>query len=438
MRIRWLLLLVAVALLSFNYGLADRLDEMVDEIEDRIEEGEERDVLIDGVEAYIDERDDALSELANLISATSESEMSSRWASVVDDMLDLPELDDLDDDLSSSEALALYNQFVDEERAWWLALSRINPAAHRDSIVQQRLRLVNMTELLEDKWAELLSDDSSIDEKQLSAIKALTETYLRTVRESRDNRERTRGWLGAAADVAANDMVGTMFIPGVLGDIIGMLAQTVKVYNDYKSTQESMEAQLKEMATQELKLLEEFLATREDTQLFTKENNFDLMKALYAEAENELRSVTSVGTSEQRRDAENFANLIRSSLTRHVSEGESIFNAFVSKHQGKFYGPISPEAREALQEPQVWLAEGRDAQTRGRDLQEDLRAWRDDANNLFGVNFSRDGITDEERQFIRDYLRGDLEALMRAMEDDDFIEELTLLFDRRNVEETLD
>jgi hypothetical protein len=437
MRIRWLLLLAAVALLSFNYALADRLDEMVDEIEDRIAEGEERDVLIDGVEAYIDERDDALSELANLVSATSDSEMSSRWASVVDDMLDLPELDDLDDDLSSSEALALYNQFVDEERAWWLALSRINPAAYHDTIVQQRLRLANMTALLEDKWEELLSDDSSIDEKQLSAIKALTETYLRTVRESRDNRERIRGWVSAVADVAANDMVGTMFIPGVLGDIISMLAQTGKAYNEYQAAQKSMEAQLKELSAQELKLLEEFLATRKDTQLFVEQNGFDVMKARYADADNELRSFTGVGTSEQRRDAENFVNLIRGSLTRHVAEGESLFNSFVSKHQGKFYGPISPDTRQALLETQVWLAEGKDAETRGRDLQEDLRAWRDDANNLFSVNFSRDGITDEERQFIRDYLRGDLEALLRDMADTDFIQELTQLFDRRTPEETL-
>lgn len=436
-RLAWTLLTIAA--LNLAYGLAGsaRLDEMKQAIEAQVEDGDERASFVEAVEGYIEARNDALTRLASFIADAGESEREGAWTSIIDDLGDIPELSDVDDELSSEAALALYDQFMTEEQAWVSALSVLETAAYRDDLIQLKLRLDNMTTLLEDKWKELLDDDGQLDQEERAAIAAISETYGRTAREMRDARERTRGYLNTLADVAANDMVGS-FIPGVLGDIVGMLAQTVKAYNDYRSAVETMQTQLKELSAQELKLLEGFLTTRKDTQLFVEQNGLDVMKAHYADADGELRAFTGVGTSAQRRDAEEFADQVRGALSEHVSEGESTFNAFVTRHQGKFFGPVAPDIEEALLETQVWLAEGEDAESRGRDLQELLRAWRDDANTLFGVSFSRDGITDEERQFIQDYLRGDLEAVMEAMEEGQaFVQTLTASFDRRGLEDAL-
>ena len=313
-RLAWTLL--AIAALNLAYGLAGsaRLDEMKQAIEAQVEDGDERASFVEAVEGYIEARNDALTRLASFIADAGESEREGAWTSIIDDLGDIPELSDVDDELSSEAALALYDQFMTEEQAWVSALSVLETAAYRDDLIQLKLRLDNMTTLLEDKWKELLDDDGQLDQEERAAIAAISETYGRTAREMRDARERTRGYLNTLADVAANDMVGS-FIPGVLGDIVGMLAQTVKAYNDYRSAVETMQTQLKELSAQELKLLEGFLTTRKDTQLFVEQNGLDVMKAHYADADGELRAFTGVGTSAQRRDAEEFADQVRGALS---------------------------------------------------------------------------------------------------------------------------
>lgn len=56
---------------------------------------------------------------------------------------------------------------------------------------------------------------------------------------------------------------------------------------------------------------------------------------------------------------------------------------------------------------------------------------------FFGVNLSVDGITDYERAFIAEQLRGDLEALQKAIDEDGVAfstENLSLIYDRRDIE----
>ena len=61
MKNRWWLVLVALVALSAPYALAqeERLDEMVEQIEDTLEDGDERSSFLEGVEAYIEAHSEA-------------------------------------------------------------------------------------------------------------------------------------------------------------------------------------------------------------------------------------------------------------------------------------------------------------------------------------------------------------------------------------------
>ncbi len=439
----WLTVLLAILAFSGAYALAQaRLNEMTEAIKEQLEEGEERDILLEGVEAYMEEQDEALSQLEELVAETSESELKGQWDSIVQDMLDLPELADLDDELSSEAALALYNQFVDEERAWFLALSQINPVAYRDQIVQLRIRLANMTELLETKWQGFLNDDGQLDQKELEVMADINGIVVPLAEQSDASRQKLRDSIQIVTDLLTKVDVVPGSVPGEVASAItqtlSILAETAKQYNSYKTTVETLRPQLRELVNQELGLLVIFNDTREDTQLFVEQNNFDKMKALYGEAEDELESFVDVGTDGQQSEAEDFVDLLEEFLSKHVSEGETIFNTFVTKHKLKFFGPIGPDIKEYLAETQVWLAEG--DKVKRLDLAGFLSKLRSDANSFFGVSLSVDGITDYEREFLTEQLRSNLEAAQKAIDEAGVAfstENLSLIYDRRDIEEAI-
>lgn len=433
----WLVVLVA-SLLSFGYALAqERLDEITEMLEEQLGEGEERDVFREAVEEYIAERTNALENLADLVASTDQGELRDGWDDIVQEMTDVPVLSDLDDELESETALELYNQFVDEERAWWLNLSQRNPVAYRDEIVALRIRLANMTQQLEDKWQGFLNEDGQLDEKELKVMADIHNVVTALAQQSDTSRRALRDNLQTLAEVASSEAVSSSF-PGPVGDVLSMLSESIKYLNTYKTTLESLKPQLSDLMGKELGLLVNFNATRKDTQLFVEQNNFDKMKELYGKAEDEMESFGDVGTDAQQSDGEDFVDLVMSSLSKHVSEGETIYNTFVSKHNLKFFGPLGPDVRESLLETQVWLAEV--DEVRNLDLQELLSGWRDEANSFFGVNLSADGISDEERDFIEEQLKSDMETLRKAIDDNAVVfsnDNLSLIYDRRTLNDTL-
>jgi hypothetical protein len=435
----WLIGIVFL-FVSFGYSLAqERLDEMVEIIEERLEEGEERNTFLETIEEYIEVRDEALSLLAGLVAETDADEFAEEWDDLVEQMQNLPILNDLDDELSSEAALALYTQFVDEERAWFLNLGERNPVAYRDQIVALRIRLANMTELLEEKWEGLLNEDGQLDQKELEVMADINEIVTKLVAEIDTSRQKMRDNVQLVAEVAASEAASSVLsLAGPVGDALGMIAQATKQYNEYKTALENLKPQLKDLVGKELGLLVNFNQTRKDTQLFVEQNNFDKMKALYSEAEDKIESFADVGTDGQGSDAEDFVELILGHLSKHVSEGETIYKDFVTKHNLKFFGPISADIKESLTESQVWLAEAEEV--RNLDIQELLSSLRDDTNVFFGVNLSVDGISPEEREYIESQLRNDMNALKKAIEDNYLVfsnDNLSLLYDRRSLAEAI-
>jgi hypothetical protein len=181
-----------------------------------------------------------------------------------------------------------------------------------------------------------------------------------------------------------------------------------------------------------------FNDTYKSTKAFVENNNFDKMKELYAQAENELKSFASVGTSGQRSDADKFVGQVLAALSEHVAEGQDVFNTFVKEHNLKFFGPLAPDIKESLLETQAWLEAANEVKS--VDLQRYLTALRSDSDNFFGVSLSVDGISDEERDFITSQLKNDLELLRKTIDDNQVVfsnDNLSLIYDRRALEDAL-
>lgn len=419
-----------------------RYEEMVEQIEDVVEDGEERNAFIDAVGEYIEQRDDALLDLVELIKL-SEGEREGEWQSVISRISGIPELADVDDDLASEAALDLYEQFMDEEQEWVSALSVLETAAYRDDLVNLRIRLANMTTLLETKWNDLLNDDGQLDERQLRVMADIYGVLAQLATQSDARRQSVRNSLQIVTELLSRVDVISGVVPGevasAVNQALGVIADATKQYNDSVTAFEALRPQLRELAGQELGLLVIFNETRQDTQLFVNENGYDIMKEHYDDAEAELESFEGRGTDGQQEDAEVFVGLIIDPLEDRLAEGGDIFNQFVGKHNLKFFGPVGPDVREFLIDTKVWLEQADSLED--LDLQTVLSTWRSDSNSFFGVSLAGDGITDYEREFIRDALASDLEDLQEAIDDAGAAfstENLLLIHDRREVNEAVE
>ncbi len=439
-RRRWWIVMVAILTLNFGFVLAnDRLEEMQEAIEERLEAGDERDAFLEAVEEYIDERNDALSDLVDLILNPSESEQEGAWRSIVSDLGYLPGLADADDDLESSEALYLYDEFIEQEEEWVSALSVLETAAYRDDMVALRIRLVNMTQLLETKWQGFLNDDGAIDEKQYQALADIYGILSEMAGQSDGKRKAVRDSIQVVADLLGQVDVIPGSVPGevasAITQAIGVIGETAKIYNEYATAVEEIRPKVRELAGQELGLLVLFNETRKDTQLFVDQNGYDVMKDLFDEAVEELDDFEDVGTDGQQEDAGIVVEALVDALEDRLAEGGDVYNAFVAKHNLKFFGPVGPDIREYLVDTKAWLADTE--RVNDLDLEDVLSAWRSDLNSFFGVSLSASGITDYERQFLQEQLRNDLAALQREIDEEGVAfstENLMLIRDRREIE----
>lgn len=439
---RCCLLLCVGLFLTHAAALDQRYDEMVEQIEDEVEDGEERSAFIEAVGEYIEVRDDALLDLVELIKQ-SDGEREGEWQSIISRISGIPELADVDDDLSSEAALDLYEQFMEEEEEWVSALSVLETAAYRDDLVTLRIRLPSMTTLLDDKWNGLLNDDGRLDERQLQVMADIHGILAPLATQSDASGAKLRNSLQIAAELLSRVDVISGAIPGevasAINEALGVIAEMTKMYNDSVTAYEALRPQLGDLAGQELGLLIIFNETREDTRLFVNENGYDVMKELYAEAEDELDRFEGVGTDGQQDDAEVFVGLIIDPLEDRLAEGGTIFNQFVARHNLKFFGPVGPDIREFLVDTKMWLEE---ADTLADlDLQRVLSTWRGDSNAFFGVSLSGDGITEYERKFIEDAPASDLKDLQEAIDDAGVTfstENLLLIHDRRAINETIE
>jgi hypothetical protein len=425
--ILWFLLTVSG--MSLVFALAgDRLDEMIEMIEEEVTDSAEQDAFTEAVEAYLQERDAVLTTLASLISATDNNEQAGEWESTVNDLGDIPELSEVDDDLSSEEALELYDLFMDEEQEWVSALSVLSTVSYRDEIVALKVRLTSMTELLETKWEGFLNEDGKLDQKELEVFADVYDLYRNFIEDMNAAREKVQTTLKAVGKAATKADKFLETGSSTETDLVKLAGAAIKeAVGFYVKTESDIGKNLptlEQLTDAELKVIVLFKETREDTKLFIRENGFDKMKALYTQAEDELKAFANVGSDGQQDDTDVFVDKVLSSLSKHVSDGEKIYNDFVAKHNLKFFGPIGPDIKEALLEHQVWLTEK--DEWRSLDLEEYLKEWRDDTKEIIEVNLSLSGISDEERERIEEALGPAVEEMDNALTEERFARFLEL------------
>jgi hypothetical protein len=309
----------------------------------------------------------------------------------------------------SPAAFKLYQSFKVDEFKYLDLMQKSSVATRHGTILDFNKNLNDWTDKLEIKWnAQLENDEKTYDQAELATSKEIKrlieETIVEIAFDKKNIAEKIEGILDKAGGVAN-------FIP-VLGQVVsigldlseraaGLLKQKkknmVELIDRYKSLVNAEENGMRIL----------FADVRKDTKDFIEKNGFDQAKREYELASNDLRQLSSEGTSGQRDDGKEFADEALKALSTHLSTMESSFNRFIKANQGKFFGPVSPDITEALVETKVWERET--DEIRRLDLEGKLRQYREEENIFFNIKMS--GITPEQREQVKEALKKNLQVL---------------------------
>jgi hypothetical protein len=338
----------------------------------------------------------------------------------------------------SPAVLKLYQSFKVDEFKYLDLMQKSSIATRHGTILELNKNLNDWTEKLAIKWAaQMENDDRTYDQAELAASKEMEnliqDMIIGMAFDKKNIAEKVEGALDKAGGVAN-------FVP-FLGQVVSIaLDAAERAAGLLKQKKRNLIAQVdiyKSLVNSEangMAIL--FSDVREDTKDFIEKNGFDQAKREYGLASDDLRQLSSEGTSGQREDGKEFADEALKALSTHLSTMEGSFNRFIKANQGKFFGPVSPDISEALAETKVWERERDDI--RRLDLEGKLRQFREDENRFFDIKMSN--ITDEQRKQVEEALKKNLQVLndeVKITEQELRNDLWVVVFDRKALEDKI-
>jgi hypothetical protein len=425
--------LLAILLVAPSIALA-AFDQSLPEFKKAVAESPllfaaERDTLPKAYEAYIESRNKALNELLEIIKDPDpgRKEQQRQFVDRAEAMKsDLKKFSDAvgSPDKLSPTALSILNGITQREGRFIEALKNLKVAEQRDAIVEQRRRMIEMSDLLETKWKGILDLDNNLDQQEQQVAQDIQKTLEQAINTAASSRKNIQEQLKTVVSGIAG--VGKQ-IPI---EAIKQVAEMVDFMNKewYARWLEAQNYIGQRIATYTSLARGEqggvfvlFMDVRRDTDLFIRENGFDKAKERFAKAKDDLDRLSDYYSgSGPKADATEWSKLALEHINNHLKASEEAFNNFVRNHEKKFFGPLGPDVREEMLETQVW--DRLENEQRRLDLEEKLRAWRGDTRGFFEVSLS--GLSDVEKEWLQDQLKSSLENLSKQIQK--FEDELTL------------
>jgi hypothetical protein len=267
-----------------------------------------------------------------------------------------------------------------------------------------------MTSLLDTKWEGLLSLDGTYDELEKRAVDDMQQMVRELTHEI--SREETN-WLSQLV-IAKNEGKGKVVMSpmaAIRTSIKGSLELMLKTTGKYKETKQRLKDGIRSESGGVFFL---FRDVRRDTDTFLRENQFQRAKGAYDDARQGMDKVASAcTTSGQKEDIGRLSKDLLDALSKHLSATESTQNEFIKRHEKKFFGPVGPDIKKALNETEQWRDWERSLIS--QDLDSLARKWRSDAESLFELDSSN--FTEENRDLFRRMVKEDLERFVKMSDE---------------------
>jgi hypothetical protein len=266
-------------------------------------------------------------------------------------------------------------------------------AQTRDALTRYIAVVREQTEILETKWGGVIAPHKSYEAQELAVIEQV-QTMLTEVARDVGALHTQLKQAVATSVKTAGDAISQMPEGGAdkievpLNNEIQMAGQAVDRWQYLKTGMDTQETRFQSYFREELGgpllLFQDF---REDTKEFIDEFGYQKLSEDVEKAKAALDPIRSSGTTPANlKDGELFANAAKLLLQGHLNNAKKAWDAFVTKHEGKFFGPIKPEFSKALLDRDQF--EQKYDRLQAADLHSLAQMWRDSSRTVFGVDFS--------------------------------------------------
>ncbi len=301
------------------------------------------------------------------------------------------------------------------------AVERARVAAEaRDYMVGYLKTLREETENLETKWQKVVSEHGTYQQQEAAVIEQVERLIRDAAAQAQDLDAKMRQLIGDAVAKAkqALDPLPTSGadaagIPG--DDVIQVAGLGIETFRALAAGIEDQRMRFESYFRQETgSVLFLFHDFRETTKNFIDNYGYAKVQEQEEKANTALGDIASSGgtSSANRSDADQFTEAARILVKGHANNAKNTWDAFVQKHEHKFFGPVGPDLAKALLDRDLFSQKYERLQA--DNLNRLAEMWRSNAREVWGVDFSGLPPTraDAYKNALRDKLR-DLDSLLR-------------------------
>lgn len=415
--------------------------------------------LTDAIDRYFSDRTRALDDLLALVADESadQKDQGQKWKEIVSRVLE-----SLKGSISSCpdsirDANPLLVKFcekvsVEEVKFWDLVGASAGPYC-RDEFVRRHQAVKEMIANLDVKWSEQKGNDDGIDDREKRVVEEVLGLMDAAIDDhARGMKDITEKFYDLNGKIAKT--LGARPVSEVLSDGKTALDKSVSGEIEEIRSQLSRESEwLLSNANQYLerrRALQEILAAervnlglfvqsrRDTTQFLTTAQLSNLEAVARGSSEWHDQQALNLVTDGQKSDWSNFSREIKDRMTKHLDIYTRIFNDFVSRHGGRFFGPFSDQAWQEMLEPGAW----NDAQQRvtGKGLSNkiaELRKQMTDITNWGGSMPMDEPLKSIAVEYAKEKLRNHFDRLIEQCVKSESVwsdTDLRLLFAREETE----
>jgi hypothetical protein len=293
-------------------------------------------------------------------------------------------------------------------------------AEARDYMVQYLATLQEETKNLETKWSALVSNHATYQQQELAVIEQVESLVKAAASSAQDLDGKIREAIGhtlvEVKNVIANapeGMADAAQIPN--NNELVIAGEAVEAFRRLAVGVEDQRSRFESYFRQELgSVIFLYNDFRKTTQEFI--DKFGYKKVLEAEdnARKALDDIVSNGgtSSANKADAQTFADAAKILIKGHSNDAKNTWDDFVTKHEGKFFGPIKPDFSRALLDRDIF--ENKYERLQADNLNDLAQKWRSGVRDVWGIDFS--GLPAQQaetyKKALKEKLR-DLDEILR-------------------------
>lgn len=294
-------------------------------------------------------------------------------------------------------------------------------AEARDTLTKYVRDVREEIKSLETKWESITASHRSYESQEHAVIEQVERMINEATSNARDAHTKLVEAVSASVKSTADQLdrlpeggTDTANVPAdnaikIIGNMIERWQYLKAGIEDQKYR---FEGYFREELGTPLLLFQDF---RQDTQKFIDDFGYEDAVEALTDGLRGLDAIVSRGgtSSANQADAKTFAEAAKIMLQGHGNTAKNTWDDFVTKHKGKFLGPVSPDFAKALLDRETF--QRKYDRLAVADLHTLAKMWRDGSRTVYGVDFS--GLPPHVAETYKAALRPSLERLDAILAD---------------------